>query len=379
VLANARKNAILMSAAWFQVDNADQIESPALLIYPDRVDENIRRMLALAGNPDRIRPHVKTHKMSQIVAAQLAAGIQQFKCATLAEAQMTAACGAPDVLWAYQPVGPNLQRLQDLVSRFPATQFSVLVDNKDSLSQLERANICVGVFIDIDCGMHRTGVEPGPQAVALYRAVAKSRSLTVIGLHAYDGHVKEQNPTRRAEMVEASFAPVNALRRQLAASGLPPPQLLAGGSPTLAIHARHGDRQVSPGTTIFWDAAYRTKFPDLDFQNAAMVLTRVISKPRLDVLCLDLGYKAVAADHADPRVVFPELPDAKTLVHSEEHLAIQTEQAERFRVGDCLYGIPWHVCPTVAMYPEAIVVRDHRACQRWPVAARDRWIDVPRG
>src|SRR5436305_1565869 len=99
------------SASWHPVSNVNEVASPALLVYPDRVRENIQRMLRLAGGPGRLRPHMKTHKLPEVVRMQRALGISKFKCATIAEAEMTAACGAPDVLMAYQAVGPNVGRL----------------------------------------------------------------------------------------------------------------------------------------------------------------------------------------------------------------------------------------------------------------------------
>lgn len=365
-----------MPSDWFRIENDAEVASPALLVDLDRARENIRRMLAEVGGPERLRPHVKTHKMAEIVRMQLDAGIRAFKCATLAEAEMIAQCGARDVLWAMQPVGPNIARLKQLVEQFPKTEFSALVDNEATIEALEQAGVSVALLLDLDIGMHRTGIEIGPAAEAVYRRLSKSKTLRAGGLHAYDGHIKEPNPIRRAEMVEWAFDRVDEFRDRLVAHGMTVPQVVSGGSPSFAIHARHSDHQCSPGTTVFWDGAYLTKYRDLDFLNAAILLTRVVSKPGENLLCLDLGYKAVAADNPDPRVLFPELPDARAVIHSEEHLTIYTTSAVRYAVGSCLYAIPWHVCPTVALYPEAIVIRGGRAAERIKIAARDRMLSI---
>ncbi len=162
-------------------------------------------------------------------------------------------------------------------------------------------------------------------------------------------------------------------RDQLLAEGLPVPRIVAGGTPTFPVHARHADRECSPGTCVLWDAGYATMFPDLDFLPAAAVLSRVISKPGRDRLCLDLGHKAVAADPAGPRVVWLDLPDATVIMHSEEHLTMMaTPRAAEFHTGDVLYGIPWHICPTCALYAEVIVARNGQAVGTWRVDARDR-------
>ncbi len=100
-----------MPTPWYAIQNADEVPSPALLVYPDRVEENIRRMIALAGGVDRLRPHMKTSKIPEVVRMHLDQGITRYKVATIAEAEMAAAAGAPDVLLAYQPVGPNIGRL----------------------------------------------------------------------------------------------------------------------------------------------------------------------------------------------------------------------------------------------------------------------------
>jgi len=123
---------------------------------------------------------------------------------------------------------------------------------------------------------------------------------------------------------------------------------------------------------VFWDAGYASKLPDLEFLPAALVLTRVISKPGKNRLCLDLGHKAIASEMAPPRVQLLGLEDAKAVSHSEEHLVVETGRSKQFRVGDCLYGIPWHICPTVALHSEATVVKRGAVISRWKVAARDR-------
>ena len=142
------------------------------------------------------------------------------------------------------------------------------------------------------------------------------------------------------------------------------------------MYARREDVECSPGTCVFWDAGYARNLPDLDFLPAAVLLTRVVSKPTPNRLCLDLGHKAVASEMPHPRGVFLDLDDAKPVVHSEEHLVIETSRADHFAVGDCLYGIPWHICPTVALHREAVVVRKGRAEERWKVIARDRALTI---
>ncbi|HSI10575.1 MAG TPA: alanine racemase, partial [Chthoniobacter sp.] len=109
---------------WFRLSNEAEVASPALLIFEERVESNLRRMIEMAGGTERLRPHVKTHKLGPIVERQIALGIKKFKSATIAEAEMCAQAGAPDVLLAMPPVGPNMQRLCALARKYPGTRFS---------------------------------------------------------------------------------------------------------------------------------------------------------------------------------------------------------------------------------------------------------------
>lgn len=364
--------------SWFAISNVAEVDSPALLVYPDRVEENVRRMIALAGGPKRLCPHVKTHKLAELVRMQMAHGITKFKCATIAEAEMVASCGAAEVVLAHQPVGPKVQRFIQLIQKFPQTGFVTIVDDGSAIRTLSaaavQAKVTVKLLLDIDCGMHRSGVTPGPKAVELYRLMASLPSVQAQGFHAYDGHIDDTDVVLRAKNCDEAFDRVTALQREL--SDLPVRRIIAGGTPTFPIHARRPDVECSPGTSIFWDAGYRNQCPDLDFLNAALVLTRVISKPGENRLCLDLGHKAIAAEKPHPRVQFLNLPDAQAVTHSEEHLVVETSRVNEFAVGDVLYGIPRHICPTVALHAEAVVVRDGIAIEQWQVASRDRKLTI---
>jgi len=369
-----------MSDRWHIITDVEQLPTPALVIYPDRVDENLRRMIEIAGGVSRLRPHVKTHKMPDMVRRQLALGITKFKCATIAEAEMVADCGAADVMLAYQPVGPNAKRLAQLAAAFPKTKFSALVDDEGAARQLSAAMVAAGqtveVLIDVDVGMHRTGIEPGPAAVALYRLIASLPGLKPGGLHIYDGHIRAIDVRERTDLAAAAFAGADGLKRALVAEGLPVPRMVAGGTPTFAIHAKREDLECSPGTCVFWDHSYGTKFDDLQFLPAALLVTRVVSRPAKNRVCLDLGFKAVSPDNADPRVHLLDLPDAKAVVHSEEHLAVESPAAGNLAVGDVVYGVPFHICPTCALYSEALTIEGGRVTGAWPIVARDRRLTV---
>lgn len=383
-----------MSTDWYSIEHEEDVLSPALLIYPDRVGENIDLMISIAGGAERLRPHVKTYKMPQIVHMQIEAGITKFKCATLAELEMTLFAGAGDVLVAYPLVGPAVGRALDIAHAYPHRRVVLLADHADGLAQLGREaasrGLTVPVMIDVDNGMHRTGIAPGPQAFELYRSIHESAHLEPAGLHVYDGHIHEADPVERESVCRRDFEPVAELIRELQADAVPLPEIVCGGTPTFPIHARFPERTLSPGTTLFWDHGYGSQYEDLPFLYAAAVFTRVVSAPERQTVCVDLGVKAVAADKPQPRVWFPGLPDAELVGQSEEHLVLAVPESieggpagepgegrrESAAVGRgaCLYGIPRHICPTVALYDEVLVVRDGAVVERWPVAARGRGI-----
>ena len=370
-----------MTPDWYRVQNVAEVPSPSLLVYPDRVAENVRRMIAVAGGAARLRPHMKTHKMPDLIRLQLGLGITKFKCATIAETEMTADAGAPDALLAYQPVGPNVGRLLALAQKFPATKFSAVADDADAIRALGKAFGTAGrtldLYLDVDMGMHRTGVAPGPKAVELYRLITQTPGLRAAGLHCYDGHNHVTDLAARTAQCEREWATVEVLRAELRVAGLPVPNVVAGGTPTFPVHAKRADVECSPGTCVLWDFGYGTMLPDLDFLPAAILLTRVISKPGENRLCLDLGHKAVAAENPHPRVKFLNLIGAEAVMQSEEHLVVETVRAGEFNVGDALYGIPRHICPTVALHSFVTTVNGAgQAGARWKVTARERQLTV---
>ena len=360
---------------WYKINNPETVPSPALLVFPRRVKANIAEMIRVAGDPKRLRPHVKTHKCREIVSMQLEAGIDKFKCATIAEAEMLAEAQATDVLLAYQPTGPTAHRYLKLINKYPSVTFSALVDNLESakfLDQLSRGSgTILGIFIDLDAGMHRTGILPGPEVSELVDYIKNAGNLKFKGWHVYDGHIRNSDFEERKKAVEASFSSVADL-----VSGNSSIEVVAGGSPTFPVHALNAHVNLSPGTSLLWDQGSCETMPDQQFVPAAILMTRVISKPNDNLLCLDLGHKSVASEMPHPRVYFPELPSVEFLNHSEEHLVITTPVAKNIQVGEVIYGIPMHICPTTALHQELIVIDNGEEVDRWQVYARDRRITV---
>jgi D-serine deaminase-like pyridoxal phosphate-dependent protein len=371
----------------YRLNDPDRLLSPSLLIERTLLRRNLETMIRLARDPRRLRPHVKTHKMAAIVRMGESMGIRKHKCATIAEAEMVAAAGGEgtDVLLAYPVVGPNLARLARLLRAFPATTFRALVDDHDAAVRLSgamgEAGRPLSVLIDLDVGMGRTGIAPDDSAVALATRVARLPNLTLDGLSAYDGHIHDTDVEARRKAVTVGLERTMALRDRLVALGLPVPRLVMGGTPTFPIHAALDESgfevECSPGTCTLHDVSYATRYPDLPFTPAAFLLGRVISRPRPDRLCLDLGHKSVAADPpAGNRLTLLDIPDATPGVHSEEHLVVETPHAGDFPPGSPVRALPTHVCPTCALHRRAYVIEGGELVDEWEITARDRTLSI---
>jgi len=366
---------------WYKISNIQEADSPALVIYPARVKHNIELLKSMIDDVNRLRPHVKTHKAKEAALLQLEAGINKFKCATIAEAEMLGNIQVPDVLLAYQPVGPKIERLIALIKKFPETKFSCLVDDPAAAKAIainsSAAGIVIPVFIDLNVGMNRTGIAPGLEAIDLYTLCSSLTGIVPLGLHAYDGHIHDIDFQTREKKCGECFAPVEWLKDELIKKGFPEPVIIAGGSPTFPIHAKREKVECSPGTFIYWDAGYQQGLAEQPFLPAALVISRVISHPGENLLCLDLGHKSVAAEKdLNSRVYFINAPELKFVGQSEEHLVAETDKQREYKVGEVLYGLPFHICPTCALYERALIVVDGKVRNEWKIIARDRKIVV---
>jgi D-serine deaminase-like pyridoxal phosphate-dependent protein len=365
--------------------NLDQVPSPALLFDADAIDRNLSLMLQIVeGDPSRLRPHIKTHKCGEILALQNALGIDQVKCATIAEAELAAISGVRDILISYPLVGPNVDRFFRLVEAYPGSLFSTLVDNETSLQNFLRESPSPArLFVDLDCGMHRTGISPGPEAMKLVQDIVDHPALHFAGVHAYDGHIHETPIEERKVLFAKAIGIVESFVAEVEKAIAPVPLIISGGSPTFGLHAEHAAKsgrawQCSPGTTVLWDSGYGGKYDDLPFERAAFLLTRVVSHPGEGRVCVDLGHKSVAAENVlSSRVRFPALTEVGFAGQSEEHLVLEVADPASLPPGTPLIGIPIHVCPTVALHQEAIIVRDGTVTgEAWPIGARDRRITI---
>ena len=365
---------------WYDIKNSNSIDSPALLFYENRVVENIQSLINTVPVLSVLRPHIKTNKSTSVCKLMLEQGINKFKCATIAEAEVLGEAGAEDVLIAYQPNIVKMHRLVKLIQKFKSTKFSCLVDNKFSAKQLSEIavsnNLSIPVFIDLNVGMNRTGIKPS-DALELVTFLSNCKGVLFKGLHAYDGHIGDADFSIRTEHCEREFAPVEKLRKEIQQKGFDFPLLVAGGSPTYDIHAQRKHSECSPGTFVFWDRGYQKMLPEQNFAIAALVLSRVISLPSDELICIDLGYKAIASEiPLLNRVYILNGSDLVPQGQSEEHLVLKAPVGHSYKIGDELFVVPWHICPTVAMYDEAYVIEHGMYTKNWKIDARGREMTI---
>lgn len=357
---------------WYDIDNIGTVDSPQVVIYADRVQHNIQAAIKMVGDVNRLRPHIKTNKTPEVVQLMLDAGITRFKCATIEEAALLASLKAPDVLLAYQPVGPKIERLYRLMQAYPGTRFSCLTDHVAAAHALDTYFVAHGavieVFMDLNVGMNRTGIslEDAPQ---LAHAIQQLKGLTWRGIHAYDGHFRDPDIQLRKAACDAQFEQVKSFHHNMQEQFGIALQIIAGGSPTFPIHAVRADVECSPGTFVFWDKGYSDICPEQPFLPAALVLSRVISLPSPGKMCIDMGHKSIAAENdISRRAWFVNEPEAALLSQSEEHGLVQPVVSHQ--PGDVMYVMPYHVCPTINLYSSLVVVNGGKAESSWKVAAK---------
>ena len=365
---------------WYEIDSIEKIDSPSLIVYASRAQENINKLFEMVGgNVDQLRPHVKTNKIAEVCQMMMDKGIRNYKCATIAEAEMLGILKTPNVLIAHQLMGPKLNRLVALIKKFPITKFSCLVDNIETANAISKIMVQEGLnidaYIDVNIGMNRSGIMTD-KATSLYNACAPLPAINIIGLHCYDGHIRETDISVRNAQADAVFENADILRKKLEAISSSSLEVIMAGSCSFSGHIKRKGIQVSPGTFVFWDWGYKNLFPDLPFEFAALVVTRIISIIDEQTICTDLGHKAVAAENPMPRVHFLNAPNVEPIGQSEEHLVVKVQDASQYKVGDVWYGVPVHICPSVALYDAAIIVNDNKVVDNWEVVARKRKITI---
>lgn len=350
-----------------------RLTSPALLIYASKVRRNIAKIIAACGSPERWRPHVKTTKCDWVWGELIDAGIRQFKCATIREAEhlcesLESRGAAGDILVAFPHVGPNLKLLEDLAGT-RSTRLSVLVEDVEG-----GAATSLDVFLDVNPpGMDRSGAclaRSGEIAAEL----ARTRGNCFRGIHFYDGHAMTFGKTR-IEREPRLFELYDRVIEEVLpprSSSAPPLEIVTAGTPSFLSSLAHPGlsrlrHTVSPGTVVFSDLNTAEALGEDDeklggLEPAAVVFSRVVSRPADDIITCDAGVKTLAADSGHPMAAVCGHDDYLPLHPSEEHLPIRvltTISSEKMpQRGSPLYLVPKHVCPTVNLAESALLVQD---------------------
>jgi len=365
----------------YKVSSTEDVMTPALLVYPEIIASNIDRTLALLdGAADRWRVHIKTAKLGYTLRMLIERGIRNFKCATTLELLVACECGAVDVLVAYPVIGANARRLREIAEQFPDVRISVLVENEEQARQWRGSRL--GVFIDINPGMNRTGIDEGHGAEVFNLAKAMGASgLEFRGLHYYDGQHREPEEQERAKAAHHGYHRLMEFVVEINRMGIRVPEVITAGTPTLPSSLSYEGFQnagfvhrVSPGTVVYSDASSMAQLsPKYGYRPAVLVLTRVVSHPRVGIVTCDAGHKAVSADSGVPTCVVLGRSELTPLSPSEEHLPLEVEGgAVGPRVGEALFLLPRHICPTVNNFDDALLVRNGEIVGTEKVSARGR-------
>jgi D-serine deaminase-like pyridoxal phosphate-dependent protein len=363
----------------YRVSDPERVLMPALALYPDVIASNIRCTFdLLAGNADRWRAHIKTAKLNYTLRMLIGRGVRQFKCATTLELLQACHAGATDVLVAFPLMGANAHRVLEIRQKFTQVRISVLAENEAQVRQWRGTDI--GIFLDINPGMNRTGIEQNSRQYVVELAQAVIRSgLEFRGLHYYDGQFGAVAEPERTIAANAGYDQLLGLVHDLESAGVHVPEVVTAGTPTMPCSIAYPGfekanfvHRVSPGTVVYHDATSLTQFPkEYGYAPAALVMARVVSHPQHKIITCDGGHKAVSADAGVPTCVVVGHPELTPLSPSEEHLPLAVaEGATSPRVGDILYLIPRHVCPTVNNFDAALILRNGQIESVEEVSAR---------
>jgi D-serine deaminase-like pyridoxal phosphate-dependent protein len=369
----------LASDAPYRLADTSSILTPALAIYPAIVDANIAATLHLVGgDANRWRPHVKTAKLGFIMRRLVAHGVTTCKCATTLELATACEAGFTDVLLAYGVVGAHAARVRQIARQYPQVRVWALAENAAQIAQWVGSP--VGVFLDLNPGMNRTGIgqEREHDVLALARAAAEA-GVAFGGLHYYDGHMAGVSADEREAAAHRGYDRLLALVAALKRAGIAVPEVVTAGTPAFPVSLSYAGfanasftHRMSPGTVVYADATSLAQLPEeYGYRPAALVLATVVSHPTASRVTCDAGHKAVSADMGDPTCAVLGHPALQPLHPSEEHLPLEVEAgAAPPAIGETLHLVPRHVCPTVNNFDAALIVEEGRITGIERVTAR---------
>jgi D-serine deaminase-like pyridoxal phosphate-dependent protein len=365
----------------YRIENAEALLTPALVIYPEIVDRNIAATLRLlGGDANRWRPHLKTAKLGFIMKRLASQGIVNAKCSTTVELAAACESGMKDVLLAYAVVGPNARRVLEVAEKHPEVRISVLVENVQQIAAWSGTR--VGIFVDVNPGMDRTGISQ--DGIAAILDVVRAAGSQFRGLHYYDGHMSAASLGERETLAHKGYDRLMEIVAAVESAGFAIEEVITSGTPAFPCAATYAPftngkfvHRASPGTVVYSDATSIKQLPaEWGYQPAALVVSTVVSHPKPNVITCDAGHKSVSADAGVPTCAVSGRADMIPLKPSEEHLPIEISGGAVPAIGELLYLIPRHVCPTVNNFDDAVIVENGRAVAVEHVTARGHAIPL---
>ncbi len=361
--------------------NIADLETPALVVDLDIMEANLRKAADYSREHGlRLRPHTKTHKSPLLGRRQLALGAAGLTVAKVGEAEVMVKAEPPELLVAYPTIGARkLARLMEIAKR---TQLSVALDSVEAATQLSdaasAAGVTAGVLAEIDVGLGRVGVQPGPELVSLAESIDRLPNITLQGIEFYPGYIKTIDEAALREMARIGQV-LEACKAGLAAKGLQVP-IVSGGSTPLLWHSHRipGMNEIRPGTYIFNDkntvASGTCTYADC----AAYLITTVVSTAVAGQIIIDGGSKTFSSDQlaggGEPGFGhFPDNPELSLARMNEEHGYVNARSsASRFRVGDRIRVIPNHICVVMNLHERVYGVRKDNVEECWEVEGRGK-------
>lgn len=349
----------------------DSLDTPQLLIDLDVLDANLFRMqTACRERRVHLRVHFKSLKCGGLARYLSAKSVDGFLCAKLNEAEVLISAGITDILIANQIVGPiKVQRAAELARR---AKLAVCIDDADNIRELNSAaraaGSTIGIFVEVNVGMNRCGVEPGEPALQLARLISEQSSLRFDGLQGYDGHLQMLNDMAdKRKKCEAGLSALVATRDLIERAGIRVGVVTGGGTGTSEfVSAFPGVTELQPGSFLLMDAIYHRLRPE--FACSLSILTTVVSR-RPSQYVLDAGSKAISADFGTPAIKGHPTEHVKKL--AEEHAIVECADAPS--IGEHREVFPAHCCATMNLHRNCVATRNGLVEYHWPIEASGRY------
>lgn len=352
-----------------------ELDTPALLIDLEPLQHNIDLMARhFQSRGIAWRPHAKAFKCPAIAHLLRKAGAIGLTVAKVSEAEVMAAGGIDDILIAHLVVGPS--KVARLAALQRQAEVKVTVDSPDHLAPLSQAargaGTTIGVLVDVDLGMKRTGVATPEDAVALARSVAATPGLRFDGLMGYEGHtLMIPDPSEKRAAVAASIGKLLRARDLVEAEGLKCRIISAGGSGSYQLTADiDGITEIQAGGGIFACRYYTQACHVTGHRPALSVFATVVSRPYPDRAILDIGQKSVSQHQVPP--VLRDFPGCRVIGLSAEHATIALEPGIDWKIGEKVHVVPGYSDFTFVLHDRVLGLRGGRVEAVWDLLGRGR-------